>query len=310
MAGSNTGRKRVGSDHAPASGGAQSKPNSIFRSYYYLTKPGIVYSNVMTGLAGYLFASDWHIKWSILLALVFGMALVIASACVFNNFLDRGIDAKMARTQKRALVTGQIKARYALAYASVMAVIGFVLLTRINKITVIVGVIAIVGYVLIYGYFKRRSIYGTLVGTVPGGASLVAGYTSFSGHIDFTAVLLFLIMLTWQMAHFYSIALYRSKDYEAAGLPVWPLKRGEASTMSEINRYVYLFILLNLALVLFVTHKFVFLMAMGVVGFYWLKLVKERPRPDVTTWAKRAFRFSLVVICVFSLALSVGARLP
>src|SRR5579884_509727 len=124
---------------------------SQLKKYYYLTKPGIVYSNLATAVSGYVFASDWHIKWVKLLYLTGGTALIIASSCVFNNVLDRSLDAKMARTRIRALVTETISVRAALAFASAMLIAGLGLLTRTNPMTFVIGVLAVISYVLIYG---------------------------------------------------------------------------------------------------------------------------------------------------------------
>src|SRR5580700_7940247 len=96
--------------------------------YYRLTKPGIVYSNVMTAAAGYLLASRLHIDWLTFITLLLGTGLIIASACTFNNYLDRGIDQRMSRTKKRALVSGAISGQSALLYAGCLGVLGFILL--------------------------------------------------------------------------------------------------------------------------------------------------------------------------------------
>src|SRR5579883_810170 len=72
------------------------------RAYYALTKPGIIYSNAMTAVSGYIFASLWHVRPLVLLSLVAGTMLLIASACVLNNYIDRPLDRHMKRTQKRA----------------------------------------------------------------------------------------------------------------------------------------------------------------------------------------------------------------
>ena len=68
----------------------------MIRAYYKLTKPGIVFENVFTVIAGYLFGTQFAIVWPVLFASALGMACTIAGSCVFNNVLDRAIDAKMA----------------------------------------------------------------------------------------------------------------------------------------------------------------------------------------------------------------------
>src|SRR6266581_790040 len=95
------------------------------KTYYRLTKPGIIYGNVLTATAGFLLASKGHVDFWRLVATIAGISLVIASACVFNNYIDRGIDKKMARTKKRALVRGIISPQTALIYAVALGLMGF-----------------------------------------------------------------------------------------------------------------------------------------------------------------------------------------
>src|ERR1700733_11704561 len=96
-----------------------------FRLYYQLTKPGIIYGNLITALAGFFLAAKGNIDWGLLAASMIGISLVVASACVFNNYIDRDIDKRMARTKKRALVSGAIKPNDALIFGSVLGFAGF-----------------------------------------------------------------------------------------------------------------------------------------------------------------------------------------
>jgi protoheme IX farnesyltransferase len=278
---------------------------SNLTSYYYLTKPGIVYSNVMTGLAGYFFASKFHIHWSALIGLLIGMALIIAAACVINNYIDKDIDKNMKRTSKRALVIGTISDRNALGLASSMVILGFAALVYTNLLTWFIGLFAIVSYVALYGYAKRKSRWGTLVGTLPGSATLVAGYTAYTGQLDDKALLLFLIMVSWQMAHFYSIAIYRLKDYRAAGIPVWPVKKGVPSTVLQIRLYVLGFIVFNFILAAVIKSYF-YWVVMLLVSAYWARYVLSNPKTkSCEAWARKSFFSSLIVILSFSATLSV-----
>jgi protoheme IX farnesyltransferase len=279
--------------------------------YYRLIKPGIVYSNVMTAAAGYLLASKWQIHWLMFICLLVGTALIIASACTFNNYLDRNIDKKMKRTQNRALVSGAISVQKALLYASCLGVLGFVLLIFTTWLTVIFGAFAIISYVVFYGLAKRSSVHGTLVGTLPGAAPLVAGYATVSGRLSWALLLLSLIMVCWQMAHFYSIAIYRLKDYAAAGLPVWPVKKGVASTKSAITIYVIGFVITTLLLRVFGFVGNSFAVVMAVLSLSWLYLIlRGLSASDERSWSRKVFLYSLIILLVLSLMLSVGRILP
>jgi len=94
----------------------------LLKDYYHLTKPGIIRGNLISAIAGFLLASKGNVKVGLFVATLMGLSMVIASAGVFNNYIDRDIDRKMARTKKRALVSGAITGRNALIYASILGV--------------------------------------------------------------------------------------------------------------------------------------------------------------------------------------------
>ncbi len=282
----------------------------IFRSlknYYNLTKPGIVYANTFSALAGYLYATSWHIHLSKLIGLVFGTALLIASACVYNNYLDIPIDRLMARTAKRELPTSKISIKAAKIYLGVLLFMALVLLiTLTNVLTLIVGIIAYISYVFIYGYFKRYSKWGTLVGTIPGSASLIAGYVSYKNQLDLTVFFLLLIMISWQMAHFYAIAIYRLDDYKRANLPVWPVSEGIPNTIKWIFFYMVFFMFANIGLSLFANAGFVYLIIMLIISYFWIYLsVGKVSKIADSTWAKRVFKHSLLVNIGFMVTLAL-----
>jgi protoheme IX farnesyltransferase len=285
---------------------------SVVGEYYQLAKPGIVYGNLLNTTAGFLLASRLHIPLLRLLMTLAGTALVIACACVINNYIDRGIDVKMERTKRRSLVTGSINGAQAFIYAITLGVIGFALLVRFtNWLTVAIGVLAVIFYVVLYGITKRRTEYGTLVGSIAGAAPIVAGYTAFSNRLDGGALGVFLILTFWQMPHFYAIAVYRVSDYRAAGLPVLSVKKGAQVTKVHMLVYIVGFMLACVLLSALGYTGYSFLIVMTVISCVWLyRGIRGFRAPDTTKWARQMFGFSLIVILMLAIMLSVGARLP
>jgi heme o synthase len=284
----------------------------LFKTYYQLTKPGIIYGNALTAAAGFLLASKNHVDLGLLLATIAGTSLVIASACVFNNYIDRGIDQKMSRTRKRALVKGLVQERNAIIYAVVLGLAGFLILTLYtNLLVVAIGLAALLDYVVLYGVAKRRTVHGTLVGSIAGAAPVVAGYCAVTDRLDGGSVILFLILAAWQMPHFYAIAMYRYNDYKAADLPVLPVKNGVRQTKLQILLYIGAFIAANALLSIFGYTGYVYLVIMAVLGLAWLWLgIRGYKAIDDKLWARQMFLFSLVIILSLSIMLSVGHRLP
>ncbi|MGH7239364.1 MAG: heme o synthase [Candidatus Saccharimonadales bacterium] len=283
------------------------------KSYIELIKPERTLVNVMTAAAGFLFASRWGGPWIKLLYLLLGTGLIIASACVFNNLLDRKLDKKMKRTSKRVLAAASADT-YSLSvivYLIVLLILGLFLLSYANWLTFGLGVEAYVSYVFLYGWAKRHTIQGTLIGTLPGGSSLVAGYTAYTDRLDVTALLLFLIMLAWQMAHFFSIALYRFEDYKRAGLPVMPVKRGVEVTRRQILVYIGIFSLANLALLLTDKVGAIYALVMIAASIWWLEAGVGRASRTLSSsqWGKGLFLRSLKVITIFAVILPLGSIL-
>lgn len=280
-------------------------PKAI-KPYIQVTKPGIIIGNLITTAGGFFLASKGDIDGRLLLITLLGTALIIASGCVFNNYVDRHIDAKMSRTKKRPIVSGRIKGRYALLYATLLGLLGFyILYTFVNELTAAIGFIGITSYVIPYGYWKRRSIYGTMVGSISGAVPPVAGYTAVTNQIDTAAILLYIILIAWQMPHFYAIAIYRFKDYAAANLPVLPVKRGVLHTKKRIMLWIVAFIAASSLLTIFGITGYVYLGVMLLVGLLWLLKGIQTRRIEAETWAKGMFHFSLIVILTFSFMVSV-----
>ncbi len=284
--------------------------NHRVREYYLLTKPGILLSNVISAIAGFFFAASWNIQLTTLAATIGGVAFIIASACVANNYIDRNIDAKMKRTKIRATVSGSIPKTNVIVFAVILGVIGFVLISFTNALTFMLGVVAYGTYVAAYGYFKRVSVHGTLVGAIPGALPPVAGYTAVTGNLDASALILFLILGIWQMPHFYAISMFRRDEYKAAGIPVLAVVRGMNIAKKQIIAYVVLLCIVAplLAVVGEAGHSY-FIIAV-VSTLTWLYVgIKHWSLPEIK-WAKRMFFHSLWVLLVLCFAIATGTMLP
>ncbi len=285
----------------------------MLRTYYELTKPGIIYGNLLTAAGGFLFAAQGKIDPALLFATLLGTALVIASACVYNNYIDRHIDAHMSRTQRRSIPSGVVSARSALIYATVLGFGGLATLVMYtNTITVIVGLIGFASYVLLYGYTKRRTIHGTLIGSISGATPIVAGYTAVTGRFDVTAAILFLIMVVWQMPHFYAIAIYRKTDYAAAGIPVLPVLRGNRAGKAQTLVYAVLFCLATPLLVLLSHAGYMYGIVLIGLSLYWVLIIGRgfQPSTNETAWARKVFNISLYIVLAFSVMLALDTWLP
>ncbi|MEP6710521.1 MAG: heme o synthase [Candidatus Saccharibacteria bacterium] len=288
---------------------------SKIKTYYSLTKPGVLYGNALTAAAGFLLASRGHVDGWLFLALIIGTTLIIASACVLNNYLDQDIDKKMARTKTRALVQGELPGKNAVIFSIILVIVGFLILSFFtNPLVVLIGAIGFIDYVVFYGMLsKRLSIHGTLVGSISGAAPILAGYCAVTGSLDLGAIIVFAILFLWQMPEFYSISVYRRKEYKAAGIPVMSVIKGVKNTKIQIVIYTLAFVTASLLLSVFGFASLTYRFIMAIAGVYWIWIAAHGLKlgdNDSDAWARKMFRFSLIILLLFCGLISVDAWLP
>ena len=276
-----------------------------------LTKPGIIMGNLITMASGFALASKGHFDGGLFLATALGLGLIIASAGVLNNYLDREVDKKMALTKNRALAKGLISGKSAIPFALILHLLGLLTLVLFtNLLTVTVALGGFFTYILLYGIYKFRSIHGTFVGSLAGAVPPVVGYVAVSNRLDAGALILFLILVLWQMPHFFAIALFRLKDYTAAAIPVLPVKKGVYATKVQMMVYIIAFFLAASMLPFLGYTGYPYLASLILLGLAWLWLsLQGFKSTNDALWARKMFSFSLVVILGLCLTISVESLL-
>ncbi|MFP9229155.1 heme o synthase [Pectobacterium cacticida] len=286
----------------------------MIKQYLQVTKPGIIFGNLISVIGGFLLAAQGSIDYSLFLATLIGVSLVVASGCVFNNVIDRDIDKKMERTKNRVLVKGLISLKVTLVYASLLGIAGFVLLyTAANPLAMWLAVMGFIVYVGVYSlYMKRHSVYGTLIGSLSGAAPPVIGYCAVSNQFDAGAMILLLIFSLWQMPHSYAIAIFRFKDYQAANIPVLPVVKGISVAKNHITLYIVAFAVATLMLSLGGYAGYKYLAVAAAVSIWWLGMALSgyKNAIDDRVWAKKLFIFSIVAITSLSVMMSVDSMAP
>jgi protoheme IX farnesyltransferase len=283
------------------------------KHYLVVAKPGIVFGNLISAAAGFLLASKGRVDGVALSATLFGISLVVASGCVFNNCIDRKIDRKMTRTRDRALANGAISPTIAVAYATILGIAGMALLcAATNLLSAIIVLAGFVIYVVVYSlHMKRKSILSALVGSIAGAAPPLAGYCAVTGRFDLGALILLLIFSLWQMPHCYAIAVFRSEDYAAAGIPVLPIKHGTAAARKHIVGYITAFTGAALMLTLGGYTGYSTLVVAAMLGLLWMYLAWSGYRAsDERLWARKLFLYSIVAIFILSVMMCIDFTAP
>lgn len=276
-------------------------------NYYLITKPGIVLGNLITIAGGFLLASKGQIDLPLFFSIVFGLSFIIASACVFNNYIDRDIDKKMERTKDRVLPSNKLSIQTALLFGTLLFIAGnTILFFSTNLIAILIANFGFFVYVFIYSLWKRDTIYGTAIGSIAGAVPPVIGYVAVTNKIDMGAIILFGLMILWQMPHFYSIAIYHFKDYKAADLPVLPVKKGMLKTKIHMALYILAFLLTTILLTVFNYAGYFYLASMLSLSFIWLAAsISGFKNYDDQQWGQKMFHLSLLIITCMCLFISI-----
>ena len=281
----------------------------MFRRYLSVTKPGIIMGNLISVAGGFLLASRGDVDPWLMIATLIGLSLVVASGCAINNVIDRDIDVAMARTRTRVTVTGEMSAFAALSHGVLLGVVGFgLLIVYTTQAAVFFAAFGYVIYVGVYSlYMKRNSVYGTFVGSLSGAVPPVVGYCAVTGQFDMGALILLVMFSLWQMPHSYAIAIFRFKDYQAAGIPVLPVAQGIDKAKRHIVLYIAVYALVVMLLPISGYTGAAFMAVACITSFWWLLMALRgyRRNIDLTGWARQVFAFSIVNITALSIAMAV-----
>lgn len=266
-------------------------------------KTGIIKSNLIPMIAGLMLALyTYELNFienipNIILATV-GSALVIAAAGIFNNLYDRDIDKVMPRTKTRPTVTGELNTRTVLIAGVVFLILGLIALAFTTPLAMFLGFLGVFFYVVPYTMWtKRRTIWNTEVGSISGAMPPLIGWAAVAPNIWHPACwALFIIMVIWQMPHFYAIAIRKHDDYAAANIPMLPVAKGQRRTYIQTNVYL---VLLMLTSFLFLPLSLGLTLVSLVLGGIWLWLsFVGYHKMEGKTWANKMFAFSLIHMMV------------
>ena len=287
--------------------------NSIFYNLLILTKPGIIIGNIINSFAGFFLAAkiyQSHIDLFDLVTVILAIILIIASDCVFNNIYDRDIYGLMERTKNRPLVQNKISINFSIIYALILGIIGFFILYYFgNILSFITAIIGFLFYVIIYTIFlKRNSIYDIHIGSISGSMPPLIAYFFVSGKVDFEAIILFVILIFWQIAHSLAIVIYRMDDFKKANIAIMPNIKNIKITKINILIYIILFLIAAASLFLSDFVGLFYLTLILIASLYWL-FCYFKQEIDEKKWAKKILFLSIIVIFIFDITLMLNYSL-
>jgi|TARA_B110000879_G_scaffold199632_1_gene272741 protoheme IX farnesyltransferase len=191
------------------------------KDYSQLAKLRLSSTVVFSALVGYLLAVD-EVDFKILLMLLIGGFLVVASSNGFNQVYEKDTDKLMDRTKERPMPAGRMATSEGLLFSSILGLVGMVILYYINAKSAIFGAAALVLYAAVYTPLKTVSPIAVFVGAFPGAIPFMLGWVAATNEFGTEAGTLFAIQFLWQFPHFWAIAWLLDEDYKKAGIRMLP----------------------------------------------------------------------------------------
>jgi len=221
---------------------------SIYNDFKAITKAGLAISVVFSSIAGFLLGvADFQtLHWFILVKLAVGGYCMVGASNAYNQVIEKDLDALMDRTKNRPVPAGRMSPNVALFIASILTIIGIVLLYTINPKTAMFGAISIFLYTSIYTPLKTMTSLSVFVGAFPGAIPFMLGWVAATGEFGIEAGTLFLIQFFWQFPHFWAIGWFLYEDYEKAGFFMLPTGKKDKGTALQIILYTIWLIIASL----------------------------------------------------------------
>jgi protoheme IX farnesyltransferase len=278
----------------------------VIKKLLSLTKPGIVFGNVIPTISAFFFASSNN-NYYIAFWVVLGTALVIASGCALNNYIDQDIDKLMDRTKNRVLATESLPPWIALVFGAMLGVSGLLILYNINFLTAFCALFGLFFYVVVYTIFaKRKTIYATHIGSISGAMPPVIGYCAVTNTIDLACIIFFLILVVWQIPHSFAINIFRAEDFKKAAIPTFVSEKGIETVKIHILIYILLFTITGLLFTIFGYLGISYAIVMLILGVNWsIASIKGFKVTNNILWARKIFIISIINIVITCISIAV-----
>lgn len=212
------------------------KPN-LFQDFKAITKHRLAISVVFSSVAGYLIAVGREVDFVVLAMLAVGGYCMVGASNAYNQIIERDLDKLMDRTKNRPIPSGTISVKAAFVIATVLTIIGLVVLYLINPKSAMFGAISIFMYVSLYTPMKTKTPLSVFVGAFPGAIPFMLGWVAATNEFGIEPGTLFLMQFLWQFPHFWAIGWFLYDDYEKAGFFMLPTGKKDKNTAVQIIMY-------------------------------------------------------------------------
>ena len=258
-----------------------------------LGKPRIMVMALLTAAGAMTLAPGTLPLWRALVLLA-GTALIVGSANTLNMWLERDVDCLMSRTKNRPLPGHRLEPRTALVWGALQGALSLPVLMFAGIVPAALGMVALLLYVGVYTPMKQHTHWATWIGAIPGAMPALMGWTATTGRIDLPGLAVFGVLFFWQIPHTHAIAIYRQREYEAAGMKTLPSAKGLPAARRAILMFLVVQVAVSLTPALLGVAGTAYLVTAIVLGA--MVLVQSVAGDGSTKWARNVFLTSIVYL--------------
>jgi 4-hydroxybenzoate polyprenyltransferase len=180
--------------------------------------------------------------WVLVLWLALGAWAMRGAGCVYNDIVDKDLDAKVERTRLRPLASKRVSLRAAWALLVAMSLIGLVVLLQLGATAQIVA-LASLAPVAAYPFMKRITWWPQAwLGLVFSWGALV-GWPAVRGHLDAPAWWLWAGSIFWVIGYDTIYALQDKEDDALVGVRSSALALGKHARLGVAFCYLIALVL-------------------------------------------------------------------
>ncbi len=276
--------------------------------YLALTKPRVTQLAVFCAVIGMLLSTDDGLPdiGKMVFATV-GIWLLAGAAFAVNCLVEREVDARMARTARRATASGEITVMQTLLFSAVIGGLGMAILyVLVNPLTMWLTFATFVGYAVIYTIIlKPATPQNIVIGGLSGAMPPALGWAAIANDVPMQAWILVLIIFIWTPPHFWALAMYRREEYKKSGLPMLPVTHG--MRLTQFHVWLYSIALFATTMLPFAVNMsgVIYLACAVVLGIMFLWHSWQLYRRYTDQLSRKAFAFSIVYLALLFAALLI-----
>jgi protoheme IX farnesyltransferase len=282
------------------------------RLFVGITRPRVMALVVFTGLPAIFLGQDQVPSLSKAFWVLLGTGFAGGASSAFNAWYERDADARMARTRSRPLPAASVLPGAVFGWGALLTVLATAILWAVGgAVSAGIALATILFYVGVYTvWLKPRTPQNIVIGGAAGGtAPLIASAAMNHGSVTLGAWILFLIIFLWTPPHFWAIAIWRKREYEAAGFPMMPSVVGDRATRWRSLAYTALLVPVTLVPAVFGWLGWLYGASALLLGGWFALAVVRSMRADLPREDYRVFRNSVVYLSLLFLAMFVDLAL-